>query len=118
MASKDTFTAEVPKETEEHPDFKDWIAATDGSQLKKIEAALKSIRNSGIVTSAKDLGDGLYEKKWKSGLRLYFAVVENEGKKTLLVVGSRKGKGQKAAIKKSKSILVNYNVSRENIKKA
>lgn len=83
--SHDTFTADVPK---------------------KIE---------GLVTSAKNLGDGLYEKKWSSGLRMYFAVIEDEeGKKTLLILGSGKG-DQDKMITRSKNLISSLNVFKGNI---
>ena len=80
MASDDTFTAEVPTEIEEHENFDKWEEKIDGTLLTKIEAAREKIQNSGHVTNTKDLKDGLYEKKWggRSGLRLYFAIVEDE----------------------------------------
>jgi putative addiction module killer protein len=115
MASNDTFTAEVPKEIEEDPAFKEWREKVDGSHDVKIEAAIEKIKNEGVVTSAKDLQDGLYEKKWNSGLRLYFAVIEKaNGKKTLLILGSGKGKEQDRAIKESKKILKGYQVDRSS----
>ena len=117
MASDDTFTAEVPKEVEEHGNFNKWEDKIDGSQLIKIEAAKEKIVNEGLVTNAKDLKDGLYEKKWKSGLRLYFAVIEKEkGRKTLLLLGSGKDKEQDKAIRKSKKALEEYQVVKEDIK--
>lgn len=117
MASNDTFTAEVPKEIEVDPAFTEWENDTDGSLLLKVEAAREKIKNEGVVTSTKDLTEGLYEKKWKSGLRLYFAIVDKKGKKTLLLLGSGKGKDQDKAIKKAREILKGYAVIKENIKK-
>jgi putative component of toxin-antitoxin plasmid stabilization module len=115
MASDDTFTAVVPREVEEDVNYVDW--EPDGSQATRIEAARAKIENDGLVTSAKDLKDGLYEKKWGNGLRLYFAVIEKEGgRKTLLLLGSGKGNDQDKAIKKAKDSLKNYRVVTENIK--
>lgn len=59
---------------------------------------------------------GCTKKKWNSGLRLYFAVIEKEGRKTLLLLGSGKG-DQQEAIDKSRAVLKNYVVVKENIKK-
>ena len=115
MATDDTFTAEVPKDVEEHENFKSWNV--DGSQVSRIYAAIETIKNEGLISSAKDLKDGLYEKKWKSGLRLYFAVVEKEsGRITLILVGSGKGKEQSKAISESKKALEKYKVVKEDIK--
>lgn len=117
MASDDVFTAIVPKEIDEDPNFLDWEDKVDGSQISRIESAREKIINEGLITNAKDLLDGLYEKKWNSGLRLYFAVIEKfEGRRTLLLLGSGKGKDQNRAIKRSKEALNNYKVVVENIK--
>ena len=116
MASDDTFTAGVPTEILEDPAFTEWEEDSDGSLLQRVEAAKQKIKSDGIITSAKDLKDGLFEKKWNSGLRLYFAVIEKEGRKTLLLLGSGKG-DQQDAIAQARKILKNYAVVKENIKK-
>jgi putative component of toxin-antitoxin plasmid stabilization module len=118
MASDDTFTAEVPKEVIETDAYRAWADAITGTDLEKAEAAIEKIENEGVITSAKSLEDGLYEKKWKSGLRLYFAVVKGEkGKNTLLVLGSGKGAAQNKAIKESRKLLETYTVVPGSIKK-
>lgn len=118
MSSKDTFTAEVPKVIKEDDCYTDWEENLDGSLLPKVVAAREKITSDGIITSAKDLGDGLYEKKWNSGLRLYFAVVvESDGNKTLLLLGSGKGRDQDKAIQQSRENLKNYTVSKDSIVK-
>ena len=117
MSTRDTFTAAVPRAIEETEAYIDWEEHLDGSLFIKVTAAREKIQSDGIITSAKDLNDGLYEKKWNSGLRLYFAVVEREGRKTLLLLGSGKGKQQQKAINESKKLLVEFRVIKENIVK-
>lgn len=80
MSFKDTFTAEVPTEVIEDAAYTEWESDLDGSLLPRVLAARDMIESEGIVTNVKDLGDGLYEKKWNNGLRLYFAVVEFSGR--------------------------------------
>lgn len=117
MSSRDSFTAAVPKEIEEDPAFYDWEAGLDGSLYIKVEAAREKIKSFGIITGVKYLGDGLYEKKWNSGLRLYFAVIEKEGRRTLLLLGSGKGRDQDRAIKQAKIKLSSYTIDRKSIVK-
>lgn len=117
MSPRDTFTAEVPKVIQEDDGYLQWEESLDGSLFIRVEAAREMIQNNGIVTNVKDLGDGLYEKKWVSGLRLYFSVIENNGRRTLLLLGSGKGKDQTRAIQRSKIILTGYQEIRESILK-
>ncbi len=116
VASEDTFTALVPTQVEEHEDYLDWEEKLEGGAVKKVHAAIEKIEMVGIITGAKSLGDGLFEKKWNSGLRLYFAVVMDGDNKTLLILGSKKGKEQQRAINKAKIILNKYDVFKGNIK--
>ena len=116
MGGKDTFTAKVPKVIKEHEFFEKWINNIDGTLLLRIMAAIAKIESEGLITDAKSLQNGLYEKKWNSGLRLYFAVIEENGKKTLLVLGSGKDREQQQAIEKSKKALEKFKVVTENIK--
>ncbi|MFP5492412.1 MAG: hypothetical protein ACLGG0_12985 [Bacteriovoracia bacterium] len=109
--ARDTFTANVPKEIIEHPDFYEWRNRLDGSSIRSIEVALAKIKIFGIVQSVKSLGNGLFERKWNDGLRLYFAVVlETDGQYTLLLLGSGKGREQEAAIRRCKEKLSKLNV--------
>lgn len=117
VSSRDTFTAEVPKDIEEASEFLSWEEDADGSQFEKVEAAKEKIKSEGVITSAKSLDEGLFEKKWTSGLRLYFAIVEMSGRKTLLILGSGKGSEQNKAIKEARKILKGYKVYKGNIKK-
>ncbi len=112
MTASDAFTAGVPTIVLRDPVYTRWEEALDGSLRVRIQAAIDKIETSGIVTNAKDLGGGLYEKKWNSGLRLYFAIVDDHGLKTFLLLGSGKGEEQNKAIRKSRRILMRYNVLR------
>lgn len=93
------------------------IGSESGRLLILIEAAKEKIKKFGVISSTKNLQNGLYEKKWKNGLRLYFALIEdNTGKETLLILGSGKGKEQDKAIIKSREILKKYKIVKTNLK--
>ena len=95
MVAYDTFTAEIPKLVEEHELFHEWLEDIDGAEFIKIGAVIEKIVNEGLITSVKNLNSGLYEKKWNSGLRLYFTIIiEGNENKTLLLLGSSKGREQ------------------------
>ncbi|GEM_PF-6057734 len=81
VASDDSFTANVSTEIIEDPSFVEWLDNIDGSLLLRVEAAILKIKSIGVITSAKDLKNGLFEKKWNNGLRLYFAVIKSDEKK-------------------------------------
>lgn len=82
MSSRDTFTAEVPKFIVEDEAYSRWEEDIDGSELIRLQAARDKIESDGVITTAKNLENGLYEKKWLNGLRLYFAVIDKNGRKT------------------------------------
>lgn len=118
MVSNDTFTAEVPKRILETTEYAEWIQNVAGDQRMRIEAAREKIENEGIITSIKSLGSGLYEKKWRSGLRLYFAVeLGCSGSATLLLFGSGKGVDQDKAIRRARRILDGRVINEGNIAK-
>ncbi len=50
------------------------------------------------------LGDGLFELKWKNGLRVYFGYVEMNGRAALVLLGGEKH-GQNRDIAKARGIL-------------
>ncbi len=117
VVSKDTFTAEVPKEILEHDNFKRWVEKIDNAQLERIVVFKEKISKDGLITNAKSLKDGLFERKWVNGLRVYFAILEGvNGRKTLLLLGSGKDKGQFRAILIARTILNKYRVVKEDIK--
>lgn len=83
MSSDDVFIALVPKTIEETEEFSKWSDDIDGRPLLLIEAVKEKVKKFGFISNTKNLQNGLYEKKWKNGLRLYFAVIEdNTGKDT------------------------------------
>jgi len=117
VVSGDTFTAEVPREIKEHDNFKKWLENTDNTQLIRVGAFKEKILSQGLVTNAKNLKDGLYERKWKSGLRVYFAIIqEADGRKTLILLGSGKDREQYKSILVAKNELKKYRVVKEDIK--
>jgi hypothetical protein len=55
----------------------------------------------------KELGDELAELKWRSGLRVDFAIVQTPDESVLVILGGNKN-GQDKDIKKARKILGRY----------
>ena len=89
---------------EQTPEFEKWF---DKQRLKT--QALVSDRVSRLVDfghlgNAKILDKGLFEFKWKNGLRVYFSL---SNQKIILLIGGHKN-GQKKHIEKSKKLKEKY----------
>ncbi len=98
--------------------FTEWAEELEGNDLLRSESAIEKILSLGVVTSSKNLGAGLYEKKWKSGLRFYFSVIlSGDDRSTLLLLGSLKGRLQERAIAECRRQLRFLNVFNGDIKK-
>lgn len=65
-----------------------------------IRARFSRIELNGHFGNVKSVGDGVFELRWKMGLRVYFAYLED--RKIVVLYGGTKH-GQKADIKKAKS---------------
>jgi putative addiction module killer protein len=76
-------------------DQTDKIKGLVRARFSRIEVA----GHFGVVNS---VGDGVFELKWKIGLRVYFAYLDR--KRIVVLLGGTKN-GQKADIKKAKSLL-------------
>jgi hypothetical protein len=117
MVSADTFTASVPKRLIETRDFIRWKNGLDKNTSRLIGIEIEKIMLLGLITSVKSLREGLYEKKFKTGLRFYFSVIKTEsGLQTLLLHGSRKGRKQEGAIFRAKKELYKFDVYLGNLK--
>ena len=82
--------------------FNEWF----DDQSEKIKGLVRA-RFSRIEVAAhfgvvKSVGDGVFELKWKIGLRVYFAYLDR--KRIVILLGGTKH-DQKADIKKAKSLL-------------
>lgn len=77
-----------------------------GKQNPKIQGLVRSrfsrIELNGYFGDTNHLGDGLFELKWKSGLRVYYGYLEREH--VIVILGGTKH-GQGKDIKKAKKLL-------------
>jgi putative addiction module killer protein len=86
-------------------EFNKWISKLNNSWVYQIEARLKLIKELGHFGNYRPLGSGLYELKWKNGLRVYYCFY---GKQIVfLLIGGFKD-AQDADIKKAKKLQEAY----------
>jgi len=95
-------TVIVKFQLEKTSEFNEWF----DDQTEKIKGLVRA-RFSRIEVAAhfgvvKSVGDGVFELKWKFGLRVYFAYLDR--KRIVVILGGTKH-GQKADIKKAKSLI-------------
>lgn len=89
-------------------EFSDWL---DGESLKsqvQIEKRISNIELDGHFGTTKELGDMVFELKWKNGRRVYFSYLIEED--ILLLLGGNKN-GQSKDIVQAKKILKRYTES-------
>ena len=89
---------------EQTVEFEKWF----GRQSLKIQALVSDrvgrLTTSGFMGKSRALGTGLFELKWKNGLRLYFTF---SGQKLILLNGGNKN-GQKKDIERAKRLKEKY----------
>ena len=86
-------------------EFKKWLKKTDNTNEAKIRAGARKIEIDGNFGDHKYLSDGIWELRWKFGLRVYYGILDLEI--VLLTHGGFKD-GQKRDIEKAKKIIKKY----------
>lgn len=92
----------------EHPgtaEFREWAASLSDHLRALVNDRLDRVRHDDHFGDAKCLGGGLFELRWKNGLRAYFGyAVDTQGRAILLLLGGDKD-GQSRDIRKARDIL-------------
>lgn len=83
------------------PEFKEWFEKESWKSRSQIETRLKLISAHSHLGDYKNLGERLFELRWKSGRRVYFALIEDG---CLVLLGGYKN-GQVKDIKKARKLL-------------
>jgi len=87
------------------PEFDEWLSALEPKGRAQVDDRLDRIREHGHFGDKKHLGNDLFELRWKSGRRVYYAVIEGkDGNAALMLLGGDKN-GQKQDIAKARRIL-------------
>ncbi len=88
--------------------FKVWYRDLSSKDKRIVDARIDIARNLNVLTNYKQLSKdySLYEFKWRSGLRVYFALLsDTEGRFILLLIGGNKNT-QEYDIRLSKKIIL------------
>ncbi len=84
------------------PEYREWFAVQTDKTRAQILARLSRIQDQGYFGEIRNLGDYVWELKWKNGRRLYYAPIPE--KKILVLIGGNKN-GQSKDIHQAKKIL-------------
>ncbi len=86
-------------------EFDEWLNGLSSYLQALVEIRLKRIRDHNHFGDVKALGGGLFELRWKNGLRVYFGyVVMEDGQAALMFLGGDKN-GQNRDIGKARALL-------------
>jgi len=91
------------KKTEE---FGQWYVLLDDVDRTKVDARLDNMKY-GFFVKSRSLGEGLFEVKWKNGMRVYYSRKRIEGADVIVLWGGFKG-SQKKDIGKARKIKRRY----------
>jgi putative addiction module killer protein len=83
-------------------EYREWYGTLSEAHKKLISGRLDRIRTEGYLGKIRPLGDGLFELKWKNGLRIYFC---RTGQNTLLLLLGGLKNAQQKDIDKARRLL-------------
>ena len=89
-------------------EFNDWLGAESLKSQVQIEKRISNIEVDGHFGIINDVGNHVFELKWKNGRRIYYVHLVKEN--ILLLLGGNKN-GQNYDISKAKKILREYTES-------
>jgi putative addiction module killer protein len=86
-------------------EFDDWLAGESLKSQVQIEKRISNIETDGHFGTINDVGDDVWELKWKNGRRVYYAYLVEPN--ILILLGGNKN-GQNHDIKQAQKILEEY----------
>ena len=83
------------------PDYDEWLDEQPAKSQVQIRSRVSHIQDEGHFGDHKEVGDGVWELRWKSGRRVYYADIPE--RQILLLLGGNKN-GQDKDIHQAKKI--------------
>ena len=101
--NEDHLEVEVPNRF-----FQDWLKELDGSLKYRVQARIFKLKEDGHFGNSRDLGEGLFELKFKKlggGIRIYYG---QDGKTLVILLCGGNKSSQSSDIKKARKYWDNY----------
>ena len=86
-------------------EYDEWLAEQPAKSQVQVRSRISHIQDEGHFGDHKEVGDEVYELKWKNGRRVYYAEIPE--KKIILLLGGNKN-DQDRAIRQAKKIFNKY----------
>ena len=83
------------------PEYDEWLDEQTAKSQVQVRSRVANIQDEGHFGDHKEVGDGIYELRWKNGRRVYYAEIPE--KEILLLLGGNKN-GQDKDIRQAKKI--------------
>lgn len=91
------------------PEYDEWLDEQSAKSQVQVRSRISHIQDDGHFGDHKEVGNGVWELRWKNGRRVYYADIPE--RKILLLLGGNKN-GQNKDIRQAKNIF-NKHVSTE-----
>ena len=87
-------------------EFLEWLESLGNKRRVLVDSRLDRIMESGHFGDLKQLGGGLYELRWKNGIRVYFSFLAGDGGRIVLMLWGGDKNGQDRDIVKARRLQV------------
>lgn len=87
------------------PEFERWLRDRDAYGRLLLASRLDRIRRFDHFGDSRHLGGDLWELRWRGGMRVYYAVVEDDAGVVAFMVWGGSKNGQKRDIARARNIL-------------
>ncbi len=96
------------KQTKFSPDFSKWLVLQESKVVDRIYARIGRIEDFNHFGDVKRIDDEISELRWKSGLRVYFMMIEFFGASSVYLLWGGNKNSQKRDITFAKKLVRKY----------